>query len=501
MTVATDKFFSDWYTADGVNKNWGFDFIIQLSTDAYIEVRNDTTNESMIYESGFSVVWNSSNLSSGYVTYPASGPAVAVGNSVRVVRDLPYTQTIQIGREGSFDPMLHERALDRLAMQIQQVNEAAERAIKVPLGGTGFELENIPDGSTLMKQGTSIVQGPNSSEIQNAQGYAEAAATSANFSDQRANYSNTRANASNLSAIDAATSTTLAQRWANEAENTPVVGGMYSAYHWAAKAAAIVSNAVQSAINAAVNKALLHDNDRLPVTDSQASYGLKSATLLNIIDSIFQTTRIIGNGQFRAATFKLFNGASTPRALMFNTTALTADRTVTLPDANVDLNKVGIKPQAPITPSGTAFTLSGIPAGVQRISLKFTGLLISAAAQPIMRLGTAGGVVSSGYVVGAGGLAGSGSSTSRSTTFVPINSSSLNYSVSNPIWGDIILTRSAAGSNKWSITGGVTRDTNGVDTVQGGVDLGAELTQIQITTAANTATFSGADAVAIEWEF
>lgn len=63
----------------------------------------------------------------------------------------------------------------------------------------------------------------------------------------------------------------------------------------------------------------------------------KRGTLAGLITSIFKTTRTIANGQFAAATFKLFNAAGTPRALSFITTALTADRTVTAADANMDL--------------------------------------------------------------------------------------------------------------------------------------------------------------------
>jgi len=97
---------------------------------------------------------------------------------------------------------------------------------------------------------------------------------------------------------------------------------------------------VADAVHAAGAKSAVDDADELPVADSGAAFALKKFTLANMITSIFKTARIIANAQFASATFKLFNAASTPRALTFNTAALTADRTLTLPDRNVDLGNL-----------------------------------------------------------------------------------------------------------------------------------------------------------------
>jgi len=94
-------------------------------------------------------------------------------------------------------------------------------------------------------------------------------------------------------------------------------------------------------LSAGTSDNTLTDTDELAYVTGAVQ---KRGTLAGLVSSIFTTARTIANGQFAAATFKLFNAAGTPRALTFNTTALTADRSVTLPDANVDLSVVPTLP-------------------------------------------------------------------------------------------------------------------------------------------------------------
>ncbi|UNK39399.1 hypothetical protein MNR02_06740 [Shinella sp. H4-D48] len=91
---------------------------------------------------------------------------------------------------------------------------------------------------------------------------------------------------------------------------------------------------IQSAISSSPSDNTFDDTDELVyLTDSDTKRG----TLTGLLSSIFKTARTIANAQFASATFKLFNAAGTPRALTFNTTALTADRVLTMPDSNVAL--------------------------------------------------------------------------------------------------------------------------------------------------------------------
>ncbi len=66
---------------------------------------------------------------------------------------------------------------------------------------------------------------------------ATAAAASATTASGHATTAGTHAGTATTQATNAANSATLAQKWANEAEDVVVSGGLYSAYHWAQKAA------------------------------------------------------------------------------------------------------------------------------------------------------------------------------------------------------------------------------------------------------------------------
>ncbi|WP_313194510.1 hypothetical protein [Shinella zoogloeoides] len=91
----------------------------------------------------------------------------------------------------------------------------------------------------------------------------------------------------------------------------------------------------------------------------------KRGALAGLITSIFKTTRTIANGQFAAATFKLFNGAGTPRALSIDATAMTANRKITMPDADVVLGnsaftKEYVSSELSLTSGGTATLAHGL---------------------------------------------------------------------------------------------------------------------------------------------
>lgn len=76
-------------------------------------------------------------------------------------------------------------------------------------------------------------------------GIATAAATTATT---QAGIAATKANEASVSELAAGVAALLAQRWANEAEDTPVTGGLYSAFHWAKKAEALVEVVTDGAV-------------------------------------------------------------------------------------------------------------------------------------------------------------------------------------------------------------------------------------------------------------
>lgn len=221
MTVTSRKYFTDWFVANGVTKDWGYDFTILSQADVVIQVRDGTDNTSIVeYTSDFGF-FPQASFTAGTVRYPVIADALPVGKQIRIVRLQAYLQLEDIGKEGRFYPQVIEKAFDRVTILTQQVDDNLDRAVKVQLGGTAPELvAGIPDGAVLMKQGAFLVEGPNAESINSAQGYAE----------------------------DAENARDLAQEYAQKPENVAVSLGGFSALHWAAKAATSAADALAAAI-------------------------------------------------------------------------------------------------------------------------------------------------------------------------------------------------------------------------------------------------------------
>lgn len=132
MTVHTDKFFTEWVAADGVKTQWSYNFTVFTEDTMIVQIRPGLDGIIVDHTANFS--FHPTNDNEGYIVYPEAGVPVESGNWIRLVRDMPYVQTVEIGNEGPFHPQIHERAFDVVTMQLQQVADAAERAIRVPLG-------------------------------------------------------------------------------------------------------------------------------------------------------------------------------------------------------------------------------------------------------------------------------------------------------------------------------------------------------------------------------
>lgn len=115
---------------------------------------------------------------------------------------------------------------------------------------------------------------------------------------------------------------------------------------WVTSGIPVTALSVAYAVNAAsaLTGANLADDDLFFARDTSAAAGV-SLTTLELIAGIFKSAHTIANAQFATASLKFFNAAGTPRALTFNTTALTADRAVTWPDAPVDVAALVASPK------------------------------------------------------------------------------------------------------------------------------------------------------------
>lgn len=83
---------------------------------------------------------------SGSVTLVA---ALAVGQQLTIIRNVPFTQDADYVQNDAFPAESHERSLDKLTMQTQQLLEAVDRAAKLPVTSTADAEELVADITLL----------------------------------------------------------------------------------------------------------------------------------------------------------------------------------------------------------------------------------------------------------------------------------------------------------------------------------------------------------------
>lgn len=166
-----------------------------------------------------------------------------------------------------------------------------------------------------------------------------AAAASASAAASSASSAATSASAADTSETNAAASETLAEKWATEAENVPVTTGLFSAYHWAQKAAASAAGMtpVEDQIVAATAKATPVDADVFGYVDSAASWALKKMTWANLkaaLKTYFDTLYSATGHTHASATTGAAGFMSAADKTKLNAVGTMANRNITISTSN-----------------------------------------------------------------------------------------------------------------------------------------------------------------------
>ena len=160
---------------------------------------------------------------------------------------------------------------------------------------------------------------------------------------------------------------------------------------------------------------------------------------------------------------------------------------ITLDGSNLATVGVINSATAQASTSGTSIDFTGIPSGTKRITVMYSGVSVNAATTPMIQLGTAGGVISTGYVQ-AGWYTGAGGQFTNGTTGFGILGSSY-VSSSNTFNGSYIFT--LLNNNTWTGQGIFYVGVNLYCCFCAGtVPLGGTLTFVRNTTLSGTASFS-----------
>ena len=105
---------------DGSNKTFTYSFTIPTAASAVV-IYTDALGVQTTLSSGQYTITGIGG-SGGVVTYPLTGPAIALGTTLTIQRVLTLTQPISISNQGAFYPQVVEAALDLLCMEIQQIS-------------------------------------------------------------------------------------------------------------------------------------------------------------------------------------------------------------------------------------------------------------------------------------------------------------------------------------------------------------------------------------------
>jgi hypothetical protein len=149
---------------------------------------------------------------------------------------------------------------------------------------------------------------------------------------------------------------------------------------------------------------------------------------------------------------------------------------ITLDGSNLTTSGVINRGTAVASTSGTTIDFT-IPTGANRITVMFSGVSLSGTDNILIKLGTSGGIVSSGYNSACGNI---------STTTASVVTSSAGFvsffgtSAALSQIGSVTLTNIT--SNVW-VAAGVTRSsTANINYLAGDISLGGTLTTVQIAT-------------------
>jgi hypothetical protein len=136
MTVASAVSRSGPYTGNGTQTVFAYGFKVFAASDLQVVLRSSSGIETVQTLSTHYTVSGVGSDAGGNVTMVS---APASGQTLTIVRLVPLTQETDLRNQGGFYPEVHERAFDRLTMQVQQVDEELERSLSFPVSDAALE--------------------------------------------------------------------------------------------------------------------------------------------------------------------------------------------------------------------------------------------------------------------------------------------------------------------------------------------------------------------------
>lgn len=216
------------YAANGVATVYAIPFLLLNAADLQV------TLNGVLVTTGFTLAGIGNPQSSCTFSTPPSGDLL-----FQMV--VPFQRLADYQINGDLLAQTINPDFDRLWLAVKQLNRDSSRALTVSL----LEPEGIPPLPTKAARALRMLAfdadgNPTTSSLTLAQLEQQPALAlaAAQASADSAVASGVSAASALASAVNSSDSATLSQMWASNPEDTPVVAGLYSAFHWARKALA-----------------------------------------------------------------------------------------------------------------------------------------------------------------------------------------------------------------------------------------------------------------------
>jgi len=271
MTVSSTTRRAGSYVGNGTNTQFPFYFKVFKPTDVLVLLAdvagspNDITETALEQGAHYTVALNSDqeNAPGGVVT--VKGAPLAAGKVLNILSNALYEQPTDIQNQGGFYPQTIEDALDRSAIQIQQLAEILSRAVKLPVADPRTSQVFLAEFFQSVRKAVNAASDASAS-VSAAEGHRISAWNAANAAAESANYAEIAAAKSEAEADRAEAEADRAQGIANQFDNLDAAIGLASAYAGVALQASVNAKASEDAaqgyaqqseasVNTAINNA------------------------------------------------------------------------------------------------------------------------------------------------------------------------------------------------------------------------------------------------------
>lgn len=455
MTISSETRKAGPFNGNGVTTSFPFTFKAFSEADVQVIYTNTSSVETiLVLDSDYTIALNEDQNANpgGTVSYST----LITGEKITLLGNVEYTQETDIQNQGGFYPEVIENALDKLTMQVQQVKEQVDRAVKVDASSSVLPEDYLTQASAFATSASASASAASASE--------SAALVSANAA---------AASADDIVGFEWASSwltgtAYLKNNLVSESGNTYIAlsshtSGTFSTDYsnglWAIFASKGAAGAGTGDLLAANNLSEVNPN-----TARSNLVAAKSGANSDITSLAGLTTALSAD---QGGT-----GLTSPGTAG---NVLTSDGTTWGSSPRLILDT----PQA--STSGASISFTSIPSWVRKIHILISGVSISGTAVPLVQVGTSSGFDTTGYA-GSGGYANNASPsviTSSTAGFVLSSSTG----ASSLLHGEATLTLLNSSSNLWVFAASLGRSGESIFSVGAGSKaLSAVLDRVRVTT-------------------